>query len=147
MEYLNNSFFHGYVRGFKRDASGLITPFEGKNLVVNSGKALIASLLAGEDDPISHVAIGSSNTVAAESHTALIGTEHERVSATVAAVDNVLSVSGEFGAGVTGDVSVAEFGLFNAASGGVMLARFTINPITLESTSTINMTWTLQFGD
>jgi len=144
----NNINITGYVRGYKRTACGLIVPFEGPNLVVNAGKALIASRLKNAvANPVSHIAIGSNNTLATEEDTALLGTEHERVSATITVTANVFLLEATFGSGVTGDVTVGEFGIFNAASVGTLLARFTCNPLTLENTSELVVSWSLQFGD
>lgn len=133
----------------KRDGK-VIDTREGDNLVVDTGKALIASRLKDtSDDAISHMACGSSGQVAAESDTALVGTEHQRVSATVTVTDNVITVEATFGSGLSGQKTIAEYGIFNDASSGDMLCRFTTAAQTLDAdeSDTFDVTWTLQFGD
>lgn len=131
-----------------RRASGEVEYFSGRNLVVDSGKNLMASRLAGgSKNPVSHIAVGSSSQISQETNTALVGTEHERVAGTVTVSDNTFTIAGTFGAGIFSDVTVGEVGLFNAASSGDMLARFTIPVINLAANDTIDISWSIQFGD
>lgn len=98
------------------------------NLVMNGGLALFASRLKDATaNPVSHVALGSGNTAAVASQTALV-TELARVAAdsVVIATKNVTGdsvlVTATFGAG-SAISNICEAGLFNAASGGTMIAR------------------------
>lgn len=128
----------------------VVNLIKGRNLVVNTGKALIASRLRDATDAaVSHMACGDSSQLPAEGDTALVGTEHERVAGTVTVTNNVISVAATFGAGITGTVTMAEYALFNAGVAGDMLARFTTSPQSLNNTAgdTFDVTWTLQFGD
>lgn len=121
----------------------------GENLVVAAGQALIASLLTGSGTAISHMACGDDNQIPEKDDTTLVGTEHQRVAATISAAANVVSVSATFGGGLAGTLSLAEYGIFNAASGGTMLCRFATSAIQLnaDQSDTIDVTWTLQFGE
>lgn len=136
----------GYVQVWDQD--GCLVA-EGPNLVVGAGKALMASLLAQESIAFpSHVAIGSNGTQADEGQTALVGTEHQRVEITSqSALQNEWTISATIPAsGRIANVAVAEFGIFNAAVGGVMLARFIINGVTLQPTGSFILKWTLTVG-
>ena len=93
------------------------------NLVVTTGKNLVASRLVGTTPAVmSHMAIGSGTTAAAAGNTAL-GTELGRVSLTSGSASSaVVTYVATFAAG-TGTGAVTEAGLLNASSSGTMLAR------------------------
>ena len=112
-----------------------------KNLVVAVGKDVIASRLVGNTLAImSHMAVGSSNTAATTSQTAL-GTELGRValdSTTRAA--NTITYVATFPAG-TGTGALTEAGILNAASTGNMLCRTVFGIVTKTSSDTVIITW------
>ena len=60
---------------------------------------------------------------------------------------NEFKLAANFGAGIAVPVTIGEFGLFNAAAGGTMLARFVVPEISLAADDVIDMIWTIQFGD
>lgn len=124
----------------------LIRSIYEKNLVVTSGQNLIAELLTGNGTAPSHLAFGSGTDTPAKSQTALTGTEHYRAQATVYATNNVVTVAHNT-TGQPTDLTVGEFGIFNASSGGTMLARFITQQFTLPANASINLIWTLQIGD
>lgn len=129
-------------------ADGTLESVEGKNLVVESGKNLMASRLAGASKAaVSHIAVGSSSQIATEMDAALIGTEHERVAGTVTVTDNTFTITGTFGTAIVSDVTIGEVGLFNASSAGDMLARFTVPTINFAANDTAIISWSIQFGD
>ena len=116
---------------------------EVKNLVVTVGKNLIASRLKDTTDAaMTHMAIGSGTTAAANGDTAL-GTQLGRVSLTSTTVttNNVAYVA-TFPAG-TGTGAVTEAGLFNASSGGTMLCRTVFSVINKGAADTLGITWTV----
>lgn len=119
----------------------------GPNLVTYAGQDVFADLLAGgSSDPISHVAMGTSSTVAAKSQTAL-GAEEQRVAGSVSATDNVITVTATFPDGVRpGDVTIAEFGLFNDDTAGDMIARWTSMPFTVVPEAEVQIEWSLKIG-
>lgn len=112
-----------------------------KNLVVAVGKDVIASRLVGNSLAImSHMAVGSSNTAATTSQTAL-GAELGRValdSTTRAA--NTITYVATFPAG-TGTGALTEAGILNAASTGNMLCRTVFGIVTKTSSDTVIITW------
>lgn len=113
------------------------------NLVVNTGKNLVASRLVGNTPAaVTHMALGSSATVPSGGDTQL-GTELGRVaagSATAAAA--VATVVANFPAG-TATGTIAEAGLFNAASVGTMISRATFSPIPKGVSDAVEITWTI----
>jgi hypothetical protein len=111
------------------------------NLVVAVGKDIIASRLVGNVFAVfSHMAVGSSNTTAATSQTAL-GTELGRVALDSSTrTSNTIAYVATFGAG-TGTGSLAEAGILNAASSGNMLCRTTFSTVTKGAGDTVVITW------
>ena len=111
------------------------------NLVVAVGKDVIASRLVGNSLPVfSHMAVGSSSTSASTSQTAL-GGELGRVSLdSTVRNSNTITYTATFGAG-TGTGSLAEAGVFNAASTGNMLCRTTFSAVAKAAGDTIVITW------
>lgn len=111
-----------------------------KNLVVTSGKTFIAGRMVGTPTAMSHMAIGSSSTAAANADTAL-GGELGRVSlATSTSSANVVSYTASFPAG-TGTGAVVEAGIFNAASAGTMLCRTVFPVINKGVDDAMSITW------
>ena len=116
------------------------------NLVVTVGKEWIAARMADTGIPgeMSHMAVGSGTTAAANGDTAL-GTELGRVAldtsgGSVAA--NVVTYNATFGAG-TGTGAVTEAGLFNASSAGTMLCRTVFAVVNKGADVTLSITWTV----
>jgi hypothetical protein len=135
----------GMVRWQYVDAGGM--PIDGTggfcNLVVDAGKAYIASRICGVAmNAISHVAIGSGTTAAAAGQTALV-TETARVAISSATpVANVATYIATVPAG-TGTGAVEEVGLFNAAAAGTMVARALTGSITKPAGLGLQFTWTI----
>jgi hypothetical protein len=113
------------------------------NLVVTTGKNLIASRLKDTtDDAMSHMAIGTDSTAAAAGDTAL-GSEAGRVALTSTTVtDNAVAYVASFGAG-TGTGAITEAGLLNAGSGGTLLCRTVFSVINKGAADTLGITWTV----
>lgn len=113
------------------------------NLVVTTGKNLVASRLVGtSSDVMSHMAIGSGTTAAAAGNTAL-GTELGRVSLTSGSASSaVVTYVATFAAG-TGTGAVTEAGLLNASSGGTMLCRTVFSVVNKGANDSMTVTWTV----
>ena len=111
------------------------------NLVVAVGKDVIASRLVGNSLAVmSHMAVGSSNTTAATSQTAL-GTELGRVALdSTSRASNTITYVATFPAG-TGTGSITEAGILNAGSTGNMLCRTVFGVVTKASGDTVVITW------
>lgn len=112
-----------------------------KNLVVNVGKEFIASRMSSAAlSPISHMAVGA-GTVAALGSDVSLGSELSRVSfSSSSTLARTLTFNATFPAG-TGTGALTEAGLFNAVSGGVMLARTTFEVFNKTSTDTLAVEW------
>jgi len=114
------------------------------NLVVTTGKNYVASRIKDATaGAMSHMAVGSGNTAAAASQTALI-TEVARVALTSTTLNNADVVYvGTFPAG-TGTGSLNEAGILNASSGGTMLCRVVFSGVISKgSTDSMSITWTV----
>lgn len=116
------------------------------NLVVTAGKEWIAARMKDAGTPVqmSHMAIGSDNTVAAAANTAL-GSELGRSALTTAGgtvSGAVVTYEATFAAG-TGTGAVQEAGIFNGGAGGTMLCRTVFNVVNKGADDTLSITWTV----
>jgi len=110
----------------------------GSNLITNSGENLLAKRIGGiTADPIGYIAIGTGSTSPAETDTALV-TEVGRkgmdagypsVSESSITFQSTWPTTEPAGQPYT----LRELGLFNAATGGVMLNRIVFDPISKTS--------------
>lgn len=121
------------------------------NLIVDTGFEGVAYRIAPHDgsaanDPWNYIAIGTGTASPAAGDTALAGSEIARLQDATATYTSTpskqLQLQVSFGPGV-GTGNVAESGLFNAATGGNMLARQTFTPITKGASDTLTVTWTI----
>jgi len=117
-----------------------------KNLVVSAGKAQVAGLINGATTgAFTYVAVGTGTTAPSSSDTAL-GTEVARVSATVGrTTTNVTNDTATWSAtfNFTSSYAITEAGIFNASSGGTMLARQTFSAINVVSGDSLTINWKL----
>jgi|SRR5690606_8180319 len=132
---------HLTIRVKSPDSS--VKKYEFPNLVVNTGKNQAVSRLIGNTPgPISHMALGSSATTPAAGNTQL-GTELGRVAVgSATASGSTATIVANFPAG-TATGSIAEAGLFNASSAGIMTARSTFSPIPKGAADAVEITWAL----
>ena len=111
------------------------------NLVVAVGKQLIAARLVGNTIAIpSHMAVGTDNTAAATSQTALGGELGRVVFDSTTRTTNVLNYVSTFPAG-TATGALAEAAILNASSTGNMLCRTTFSTVNKAIGDTIVITW------
>ena len=114
------------------------------NLVVGSGLDYIASRMGGtSSDVMSHMALGSGTTAAANGDTdlqSILGSREALDSTTV--TDNTIQYLSSFEAGdATG--AVTEAGIFNASTGGDMLCRTTFDVVNKGAEDSLSVTWTI----
>ena len=116
---------------------------EVKNLVVDTGLAFIASRMKDATaTAMSHMGIGTGNTAAAASDTAL-GTEAARVALTSTTVtSNAVAYVASFAAG-TGTGAITEAGILNASSGGTLLCRTVFSVVNKAASDSMTITWTV----
>lgn len=114
-----------------KKADGTVETMRKDNLILNVGYDFIANAIASPTRPnaMSYIAVGTSNTAASASQTAL-GGEITRIEATYehAAGTKNFTITATFPAGV-GTGAISEAGVCNAASGGVFLDRVTFSVI------------------
>ena len=109
-----------------RRASGDIETVHKENIIVNVGFDFIADAIgksASRPSVMGFIALGTGTTAAAASQSALVS-ELDRNAATYAHTvgTKAFSFTGDFPAG-DGTGAITEAGVFNAASGGIMLDR------------------------
>ena len=111
------------------------------NLVVTVGKNFIASRMVGTSSPVmSHMAVGTDTTAPVSTNTTL-GKEIARVALSSAtATANTIAYSATFPVG-TGTGSIAEAGIFNAASSGTLLCRTTFAAVNKAAEDVLTINW------
>jgi hypothetical protein len=113
-----------------------------KNLVVATGKTFIASRIVGTPTAMSHMAVGSSSTAAANGDTAL-GASLGRVALTSATSSGaVVTYVATFPAG-TGTGAVVEAGVFNDPTAGTMLCRTVFAVVNKGVDDAMSITWAI----
>lgn len=120
---------------------------EGHNLVVNAGLDLIASLLAGSGSIPSYAGIGTDSSDPTAAQTALVGQVRRVAITSIAAVNNTVTVAADFTGTNVGTESIKEFGVFNAATAGTMLARFITSTISFAVGDTLQLEWSINIGE
>ena len=113
------------------------------NLVVTTGKNLVASRLVGTTPAVmSHMAIGSGTTAAAAGNTTLV-TETDRNALTSTTVTaNAIAYVCTWAAG-DATAALTEAGIFNASSGGDMLCRTVFSVVNKGASDSMTITWTV----
>lgn len=113
------------------------------NLVVTTGHNFIASRMVGTASAVmSHMAVGTGATGALVTDTTL-QTELTRIALTSGTSSgNVATYVTTFGAG-EGTGALTEAGIFNASSGGTMLARTTFATINKGASDTLQISWSI----
>lgn len=119
------------------------------NLITNAGLAYCASTSTALNE-LKYIAVGSGTTAAAATDTALeteisasgmaraLGTQ-SNITTTV--TNDTYQVTYEFTNSSGGDVTVTEYGLLSAASGGTLGARVVQSAQTITAGSTLGVTW------
>jgi len=141
-------FLSGYVKVVLRDKQGKSKlTRQGPNLVVDAGAILVAQNFANESPTLpTHTAIGDSSQAPVAGDTTLVGTELGRVALdSTTRTGNAIAYVATLPAG-TGTGVMEEAGVFNASSGGTMLARFLTGTITKAAGDSLEVTWTLTMG-
>jgi hypothetical protein len=116
------------------------------NLVVTVGKGFIASKMAGAVvDAMSHMELGTSSVAANNTDTTLVAPvagSRRSFDSSAMVVGSTVTYYATFGPGVaTG--ALTEAGIFNAATGGIMLCRTVFAVVNKPAGDTINIAWTV----
>ena len=125
--------------------NGEVERQEKDNIIVNVGFDFIAnSMCLTENRPaaMQYIAIGTGTAPTADGQT-LLGTVIAINNATYShsALSKTFSLATTFGPGV-GTGAITEAGVFNAASGGIMLDRVVFDPINKAANDTLNVHFT-----
>jgi len=132
-------------------ADGSIEEWGMKNLIMDAGEDEVAKLIADEStaDAFDWIAIGTTNTAAADSQTALEaeistngGSRAQDGTPTTAANVATIDVTYNF----TDVLAIVEVGLFNAAAAGDMLARQVFAVINVDDGDSLTVTWNITVG-
>ena len=125
------------------------TVFEQDNVVTNNGVARIAAVWAADSSTTpTHIGIGTDNTAAATTDTALGAEVDRNVILTDFASGAVATFKAFFSKSEANGNTIAEVGMFDAASGGTMFCRSVLaSSIVKDATKSINITWTITFAD
>lgn len=122
--------------------------FTKPNLIVLSGREWIVKRLSSSADSLmSHIAIGSNSITAATGNASLLAETGRVAMSTFGGVQtgpNILYTA-TLGPGV-GTGTVAEAGVFNAASGGIMLSRVAFTAFTKTALDTMYVEWLFTQG-
>ena len=113
-----------------------------ENLVVTAGKNWVADRMNNANTVMTYMALGTGTTAAAAGNTTLV-TELDRTALTSTTVlNNTIAYAATWAAGdATG--AITEAGIFDAASGGDMLARTVFSVVNKGSSDSITITWTI----
>ena len=113
-----------------------------KNLVVTAGKEWVADRMNNANTVMTHMALGTRTNAAAVGDTTL-QTEIDRNALTSTTVStNTIAYGCTWAAG-DGTGAITEAGLFDAASGGDMLARTVFSVVNKGASDSITITWTI----
>lgn len=130
----------------------LIKTIEKQNIITNAGKAQIALLAGASGTPFTYLALGTSNTAAAASQTALVAeivtNSLTRSAATVSRVTTTVTndtLQLLFTWTASGSSTVEEIGMFNASSAGTMLNRALTGSMALVSGDQLQATYKVAF--
>lgn len=126
-----------------------------ENTITNSGKAAMAGLVGntGGISAFNYLALGSDNTAASASQTALIaeystlGLSRSVATAsriTTSQTNDTLSLTYTWTA--TGSTTIQEIGILNASSVGIMLGRKVTGGVAVINTNSVVATYTVQFS-
>lgn len=128
----------------RNEAGEIIQTAEIPNMVVTAGKGYIASRVIGTASAVmTHMAVGTTSTAPVIGDTTLIAQLGSRATftATYPTVSAAIVTYKATFSGLTG--AVVEAGIFNAATLGTMLCRTTFGTVTLTSTDSMDITWTV----
>lgn len=126
-----------------RDKHGNIkTEFKVPNRVVTVGKNFIAQRMTGTPAVMSHMAVGTGTTPAADGDTALQAEIARVALGSLSTAGAVTTYTATFPAGV-GTGAITEAGVFNSNSAGTMLCRTTFAVVNKGADDTMSITWTV----
>lgn len=116
------------------------------NLVVDAGIGQILDRIFNDTTTgpkfITHFAVGTSNAAVTSGQTALTAETFRDALTQVTRLNAVLTVRQFLSSTQANGVTLQEAGIFNASSGGTMLARAVYTGIAKDATRTVTFIWT-----
>lgn len=141
----------GWVKIELFDSNGKLKELrEGPNLITTAGKAHVADRMSdlGEariDTSTGYMGVGTSSQAAVVGDTDLIASTDRNQLTSVTQSTNTVIYIGDWAAG-DATATLQEAGIFNAVSGGTMLARQVFSAIAKAAGDTLKITWTITFA-
>lgn len=136
----------GVVSLVLTDENGQVKDTQTHNMIMQVGLAYITSRMKDATaTAMSHMAVGTGTTAAANSQTALV-TESARVAltsttqVTTTTTNDAIQYVATFNPG-TATAAITEAAILNAASAGTMLARTVFSVINKGANDTLTITW------
>lgn len=136
----------GVVSLVLTDETGQVKDTQTHNMIMQVGLAYITSRMKDATaTAMSHMAVGTGTTAAANSQTALV-TESARVAltsttqVTTTTTNDAIQYVATFNPG-TATAAITEAAILNAASAGTMLARTVFSVINKGANDTLTITW------
>ena len=116
---------------------------EVKNLVVTAGKNYVASRMKDTTKAaMSHMAVGTGTTVAAAGNTSLVAENDRNTLTSTTVTSNAVIYVCTWAAG-DATAALTEAAIFNASSGGDMLARTVFTVVNKAAADSMTITWTV----
>lgn len=115
---------------------------ETNNLVVTAGKNWVAKRMNGTDSNMSHMALGTGTTAAAAGDTTLVNELDRNALDSTTVINNTVTYETTWNAG-DGTGAITEAGIFDAATGGEMLARTVFSVVNKGANDKMTITWTV----
>jgi hypothetical protein len=115
---------------------------ETDNLVVTAGKEWVADRMNDANTVMTHMALGIGTTAAAAGDTTLDSELDRNTLSSTTVSTNTIAYGCTWAAG-DGTGAITEAGLFDAATGGDMLARTVFSVVNKGSSDSITITWTI----
>ena len=134
----------GVMESVLHKADGSALYVRKRNLITNAGFDFIADVIGKNSQPgdMTHIAIGTAATAAAATQTALVSEEARgTASYSHSAGTKVFTFETTFNPG-DGTGALAESGVFNAASGGIMLNRVVFSVLNKGASDSLTQRFT-----
>ena len=115
---------------------------ETENLVVTAGKNWVADRMNDANTVMTHMAVGTSTTAAAAGQTTLVAETARGALTSTTVTANAIAYVETFAAG-TATAALTEAGIFDASSGGDMLARTVFSVVNKGAADSMTISWTI----
>jgi hypothetical protein len=137
---------HVLVEVFDGETGELKDSRESTNLILTAGRNMIADRLLASPSlgKPTHMGVGTSGTAPAAGDTTITGEDRNALTSKTRNT-NVVTFVGDWAAGEA-TATLQEAGLWDAASGGVLVGRVTFGSIAKGANDTLKVTWTWTLG-